>query len=258
MQRSPRSLSMTAICIWVALTVITSPSPSFAGGSACQILFEGPSALLRFSDFGVEADHIFVTGEADYPLLEVLKALELTPQTIERLKKSRQVVSIAEGLSGLLPYLLDHQVKTIGVDLWYRESRYPDTPHGRRLKAYNDKYGQHLRRGDARHLEFADESIDVVLSHKFVNNLHIADTLRVFSEMVRILSIGGEARISDVYKKTFYLIEKFSLEHFGTAVSLNWSNDLLIVRKQTALPKNLNIRIPYDNRYAYPGVPNGR
>jgi len=142
----------------------------------------------------VTVNEVLVTGEYIYPLKVVLKNLKITNESLLTLK-SKKIVSVAEGVSGLLPYLLSQGLDAKGLDIWYHTEGIPHNEVGQLMSDYVSQYGAHLIKGDATEMPLSSNSHDLVLSHQFVNNVESNVVNKFLGECVRVLKVGGEARV---------------------------------------------------------------
>lgn len=163
----------------------------------------------------IKANGVAVTGEFLYPLETVLTNLGLENKSqLDRLK-DKKVLSLAEGTSELVPYLLSQGIAAQGLDLWYGDEDYPDNWAGREMRAYYEKYKPYLIRADARNIPAADASYDFILSHMLMNNLSYPDRspdmpahYSVLYETLRVLKKGGEARFFGIREDAKLKIER--------------------------------------------------
>jgi hypothetical protein len=98
--------------------------------------------------------------------------------------------------------------------------------------------------------------VDIILSHKLYNNLHLADTLKSISEIARVLTVGGEARLSDISDLAFKYIDKFLQQNYSKELVWKYKGLLVIMEKRQTI-KNEVPMIPFDSRFRYQGIPNG-
>jgi hypothetical protein len=111
------------------------------------------------------------------------------------------LLSLGEGYSGLLPYLIKNHVRRArGVDLSYAfvDQGVPvGTWNDKFLAEYVARWGKNLVRGNAMDLrEIApDCSQHFVLSH-LLNPLSLRLFEKMMTEIVRILTEGGQARVA--------------------------------------------------------------
>lgn len=156
----------------------------------------------------VFANGVKVTGESIYPLQTVLNNLNLTSSEIEQLKP-KEVLLVAEGFSGLLPYFLKHGCLGVqAVDLWYHQTDIPHEGDGLRMREYIATHGRYLIQGDVFNLPFANDSKDAVLSHLLVHHFPEAYYEEMTLEMLRVLRPGGVARIYGYIGIPHHLIKK--------------------------------------------------
>jgi len=121
--------------------------------------------------------------------------------------------------------------KAIGIDLWHSEDQAdnrPDVPlSNAQLEGVADRVA--VQTADMRHLPFADESFDVVLSHWVVHNLHAAEERsQALAEMVRVLKPGGHIVLADIEHHAEYAARLTSLGlHDIRHVGASWQTTLM-------------------------------
>lgn len=174
----------------------------------CREALSQPAIEVLQGDF-VSVNGVAVTGDFIYSLDFVLNNLDLNEANLASQFRGKSVLSLAEGMSGLLPFLLKVGVKAQGLDLWYGDLVFPDNFSGHGMREYIRKYGDHLIAGDARDIPLPDASTDLVLSHMLVNNVDIVAQKLIVKEVVRILSKDGEARILGFGRQTALDIGEF-------------------------------------------------
>ncbi len=152
---------------------------------------------------------VAVTGDFVFPLDFVIKNLGLVGIEDLNAYQGRSIISLGEGTSGLLPYLLNKGISARGIDLWYHAEGIPNNLIGNIMRSYGDLYGERLIQADARRTLLEDASVDVVLSHMLVNNVNLVRRKSILREVVRILKPGGEARIFGFDEE-----ETLSIAHF--------------------------------------------
>jgi hypothetical protein len=199
----------------------TTVETTYASNSCRKALSHKVKIGIKEEQGLVLVNNVMVTGDIHYSFSDVKKHLNLDQKLTTKWKnEDATVVSLAEGVSLLVPSLLKQGVKAYGVDLWYNDTlNIPNNLMGELMLSYINVYGDHLIAGDARHLDFKDESIDVVLSHNLVNNLHIADVFEVITETLRVLKIGGEARIYGFSQKKMNAVTNFIAANFQKEVN---------------------------------------
>ena len=167
----------------------------------CQHILLQPSAeTLKIE--AVSANGVAVTGELWYPYSMVIQDLGLDVRTLLRLKGAT-VLSVGEGISELLPRLLEKGFKVKGLDIWYHTNNYPTNYVGRLMSKYVKKYGDNLVQGDAHQIPLPDESFDLVVSHKLVNNFSdLRDQFMMVDEAIRVCKKGGEVRFFGMMPKS--------------------------------------------------------
>jgi len=127
---------------------------------------------------------------------------------------------------GLMLIAAAKQLKTgkaIGVDLWQAEDQAGNSPeatqHNIRLENVAAKI--ELKDGDARKLEFADNTFDVILSSWALHNIYDqAGRATALREIVRVLKPGGRLVIIDIrhvpeYAKVLEESHMFEIKQSG-------------------------------------------
>ncbi len=168
----------------------------------------------------------FVTSEFFYSTPMVLTGLGLDPWISEGLKDlmyipvketvnvdsqfsqspiaGLKVLSIGEGFSGLVPFLLKKGAAAQGVDLVYGGAIDDGVAGKEYMLAYQKKYSENLFFGDAQDLpdDFDSASYDLVLMHCVLES--IPNEAKAIKEAFRLLKPKGELR--------FNLVGTFSQE----------------------------------------------
>lgn len=210
-----------------ALFVIAVACPQLGGASlidvsACERILKEAKIEIQ----GDLPDHVFVndilvTGsDVLYNLKVVKEDLGLSDDFIRETLLHRKGISVGEGFSGLLPYLLKNGIDVTGVDLWYHREGLPDNHAGNRMRDYIREYGSHLVAGSAMNLPFESNSQDFVLSHKLVNNLKSEDVLKVVEESVRVLKAKGSARIYGISDTQIDTIQSHLENKYGKRIRI--------------------------------------
>jgi arsenite methyltransferase len=91
--------------------------------------------------------------------------------------------------------------KAIGVDLWKNEDQADNSLEAtwRNVELENVADRVELKDGDARKLEFADDTFDVVVSSWALHNIYdFAGRADAIREIVRVLKPGGQLAIADI------------------------------------------------------------
>ena len=206
------------------------------------------SSLIHYKKNGeITVDNVVVTGNT---AISILRSLSLGPEDLARWAEQKSlVISVAEGTSELLPKLLEKGVNAYGLDLWYDPNlEFPDSIIGEEMRSYLAKYQNHLIRADARQLPYFDNTVDVVLSHKLVNNQEISEALRFVAEALRVVKIGGEVRIYGFSGLNSHLLEVYLNKNFP-AEKNNYliSGGLFVYRK-----KRVNSRFKFFFNFGIP------
>jgi ubiquinone/menaquinone biosynthesis C-methylase UbiE len=132
-----------------------------------------------------------VTGFEEYRLIDIKTNLGLSEDYLHSLPKSAKILSVGEGNSELASNLRERFPDTKALDLWYDDKNL--TPDLAKFVAENRP---HLITGSSTNLPMPDQSVDLVLSHMLLNNLDEGQKIKSVYEMVRVLKLGGEARIA--------------------------------------------------------------
>jgi hypothetical protein len=217
-------LSVCKIALFLVVSWFSMPihAQSSVQKQACESLFSNSIELAIDRGDYVRANGIFVSGESYYPLQYVLRNLGLVIDGSKELDGNLKILSIAEGTSGLLPFLLSRGLNAVGLDTWYHTENYPNNKGGHEMQRYVRQYGANLVRGNATHLPMASESFDLTLSHLLINNiLDFKPFEAILSESVRVLKVGGEARIFGFIADDIPLAEKILRNEFGDSISIN-------------------------------------
>jgi arsenite methyltransferase len=91
--------------------------------------------------------------------------------------------------------------RAIGIDIWSQVDQWDNHPENTtrnaRIEGVADRV--EIRYGDARKLEFPDESFDVVVSSVALHNIHEkAERDEAIREIIRVLKPGGQVAIYDI------------------------------------------------------------
>lgn len=187
-----------------------------AGASNCALEIKGDKETLD-SDYPPESflssNQIVVTGGAFHTLEDILQNLHLD----RRLEgfRGKSVLSVGEGYSDLLPFLLSKGISASAADSAYPqrnqslgqyETGLPTLPArtqvqnrpapileniSRRQKEellqFVKKYRDRLIHASTPRLPLADASFDIVLSHRLLNNVvEIEEVLNFLREWIRV------------------------------------------------------------------------
>lgn len=131
-----------------------------------------------------------ITGDWKHSLVQQKQHLGLTDAVLARFPRSAKVVSVGEGTSSLSSNLRQRFPDSKAIDIWYDQADLPDE-----LRLFVERNRPHLIAASATRIPLPDLSVDLVVSHNLINNLEESASLALL-EMVRILKIGGEARIA--------------------------------------------------------------
>ncbi len=139
--------------------------------------------------------------------------------------KDRQVLSLGEGFSGFVPYLLSRGIHVIGLDLWYAlnfpiETLSPSLREKELMKNYrsDSRFNANLISGNALDLKksikakkkFAfihkngikDNSFHYVYAHRLLGCFATeAEQMKAISEAIRVTKKSGQIRFTDFYSE---------------------------------------------------------
>jgi hypothetical protein len=111
----------------------------------------------------------------------------------------KDVLSLGEGVSGLLPALVEAGANPMALDTWYFSDKFPQTEFGREMQAYQTRNAKYLVRGDANNFpsnpKLAGKKFDLIVSHKLVNNLTTPEAAYLIANVAQSLKAGGEGRL---------------------------------------------------------------
>lgn len=131
----------------------------------------------------------------DYLLNEAAKAIGW--------KGNERVLDVGCG-RGLLAIGAAKRLTTgtaIGIDIWSKEDQAGNSPEAALENAKRESVLEKIKidTGDARSLPYADEIMDLVLSHWVVHNLKDkTDRIKVLDEMWRVTRSGGVIALADI------------------------------------------------------------
>ena len=94
--------------------------------------------------------------------------------------------------------------KIIGIDYWGAVYNYSEELCVRNAASEGVSDRCHFQHGDARHLNFPDESVDAVISNYVFHNISGADKQDLMLESLRVLKKGGVFAINDSMKPQMY------------------------------------------------------
>ncbi|MEO0334985.1 MAG: class I SAM-dependent methyltransferase [Pseudomonadota bacterium] len=183
----------------MALIVLGMPSIA-SGARRCRVEVNPPVKAelitenipsLRSQIEYLSLNGMMVTDMLRYPVEMVLGNLG----THEGLLYGKTVVTVGEGLGLLLPHLVKIKIPTLGIDLFYFSNFESNHRIADEIRAYEEHFGQHLKRGDATRLPIPDRSTDVYISHAMVNNMRKRDKQKALKEALRVTDKYGEIYI---------------------------------------------------------------
>lgn len=153
----------------------------------------------HLDDHAVLINGILASQYMTFELDEMRAHLGLSDSEARRFA-GKKIISVGEGKSPLLPFLIGLSFETRAVDLWYdKPAELNQTQGGRSLLAYAEQFGGFLIAADATNIPIASDSVDLVVSHHLVNNFDletgdfdIEKTVETYKEALRITKVGGE------------------------------------------------------------------
>ncbi len=155
-----------------------------------------PLTNLRVHDERVFVDAGFAitgAGKGDHSIDQVLTNLQITDRDLMIWRNlGKKVLSVAEGESPFVPYLVKQGISTKGLDLWYSsDTALPQGVLGDRMRDYREENQNYLVEGSAFNMPFPDESFDFVITHFLMNNLEEVEIQHVINEVIRVTTRGG-------------------------------------------------------------------
>lgn len=132
-----------------------------------------------------------ITSGSDYRLVDIKNNLRLTEDFMHTIPRDAKVLSVGEGISELAENLRIKFPDTKALDLWYDDQDLP-----KELAEYVASHRPYLIAGSATEMPVKSRSIDLLVSHMLINNLDGPSRLKSLDEMIRVLKVGGEARIA--------------------------------------------------------------
>lgn len=162
-------------------------------------------ASLGLADWQTEAQKKAVAITSTYRSMPRPPAAEnrlpqagtIAAPTLESLRQGRKkILSIAEGYSGLMPYLSQKaNLDVKAVDLCYKEVCPNNALYSAFMKKYEEKYAKNIEKGDATQLQEKEGSQDMVLIHRLLENFEDPKMkAKVIREAFRVLAPGGQIR----------------------------------------------------------------
>jgi hypothetical protein len=170
----------------------------------------------------------FVLGKDPEPialLRNVRDNLRLSDEELERLRPA-SMLSIGEGFGPLVPGLAARGHIIRGLDSWYHSDDIPAEAGalGSSMYWFNLVNRPYLIAGSALRLPVAARSLDVVLARRLLNNLTRQENRRALDEMIRVLRVGGEARIYGT-RLSAGQVRRYLKRRFGKQVTLEIVED---------------------------------
>lgn len=178
------------------------------------------------------ANNVLITGENYlYNHISMLKAMKINQRIIDDMAQNKEVLSLGEGYSGLVPWLRQNGINAWGLDLWYdseatiRNINHPNVPL---LLNYIRNHAAYLISADARNTRLPSNSFDYILSHMLINNLPAEDVRSVLLESIRLLKPGGSARffgfenhvelVEEIISSEIHTIDQYTIRRGVTRV----------------------------------------
>lgn len=179
---------------WITVLLAWAPAALAAAPCGYRLTSQAEIQVDPGNPHRIRVDGILVTGEDSYPLDSVLKNLGLGSEVLASLR-GKKTLTVAEGYNELLPYFLDRGLAIEALDVWYHRQDIPQNLAGRRMTQFSRRYGELLIQGSAFAMPIEDGQYDLLLSHRFINNLGLEQTEMFLRETFRVLRAGGQARI---------------------------------------------------------------
>ncbi len=96
------------------------------------------------------------------------------------------------------------QAQIVGIDRWGKEYASFNKPLCERNALAEDVKNTAFQKGDATHLDFADETFDAVVSNYVYHNIPSDDRQTILLETLRTLKKGGSFAIHDIFSPEKY------------------------------------------------------
>ncbi|GIL17320.1 MAG: hypothetical protein BroJett040_10710 [Oligoflexia bacterium] len=226
-------------------------------GLNCRQVAQTYQAGLVSNGSDLTANSIYITGNKDYSHHEILHNLQIESHWIkEQIKRGSSILSVGEGYSDFVPTLKGNGLKIKGLDIWYDRAFLQQSDLPQKIKNHVLKNQNQLITGSAFDLPYPKESIDHILSHKLMNNLHIGESVDFLYSALQTITVSGSLRISDINQKRFETLQKVVLNNYQDRIQYTYKDGLLVVEKM-ASTKDIQIRNPYDPNIIYSGLPAG-
>lgn len=212
-------LAIVRFAAVLALSVTSVTASAHSSVQRCEDLLHA----LKFEPIGqdfIKVNGVAITGDFIYGLDMVIHDLELDAKTLREFK-GRNVLSVGEGVSGLLPFLLKEGLHARGLDLWYGAGEFANNFAGRLMRDYVAKYGAYLIQGDGRKMPVADHSVDLVVSHLVVNNVSLELQKDLIRDAIRVAKRGGQVRIFGFVDEDMEQITPFLKAEFGSQITFS-------------------------------------
>lgn len=160
---------------------------------------------------------ILITGEEVlYKTVDIVDSLMIEPYHLIKWRANgAKTLSLGEGFSGLVPFLLSQGVEVKGLDLWYHalEDLPAQNNTVRLMREYTRNYGKHLIQGSASEIPLEDNSVDVILSHQLLNNLDQRTSREVINEAIRVIRPNeGEIRLVGLNQYTIEYLQRLQTQ----------------------------------------------
>jgi hypothetical protein len=202
-----------------------------ASGMQCRQLFEvsrqylerdlfGPSEPVKIIRWGsgYMANGVPITSSQHYPIEIVLKNLgfENAMNTLLAMPKyGVRVLSVGEGMGGLVPFFVKSGFNVKGLDIWYGLKDLPEN-----LKNYYLQYRQYLIQGSSKSIPARAGEFHLVVSHALLNNLPEASIMPSLREMIRVTTKGGQVRAAFCCMAYNDIIQKLKSE-YGPSINIS-------------------------------------
>ena len=145
---------------------------------------------------------------------------------------------VAMSYTRILPILIDKGSAVKALDIWYNQPAIPSgDPIGNNMKAFNTLYSEHLIGASALHMPLRDESVKNVWSYRLVSAQTRTFQKQFLSEVLRVLEVGGEARIYGFDKADNNTNIRF-LKKYGNSIEFSFIKKPLHWTHQSSLQPN--------------------
>jgi hypothetical protein len=114
----------------------------------------------------------------------VLRNLGLDTELSSANSDCARVVSLGEGMNGLVPLLVSLGHEAVGVDVWYEQEEFPEGRVGDQMREYVESNRGSLLAADAASVPLAGQSQHFVVSHMLIDNLDPVKQRTILKEAV--------------------------------------------------------------------------